>query len=53
MTTEEVGKRIAFVAGAMSALVVGIAGIRFLLSGLPLDLSIVWGRQCFWWLLLG
>ncbi|MHB1081663.1 MAG: hypothetical protein ACYC67_19900 [Prosthecobacter sp.] len=37
MTTEEAGKRITFVAGAMSALVVAIAGLRFLLSGLPLD----------------
>lgn len=37
MTTAEVGKRIAFVAGAMSVLVVAIAGLRFLLSGLALD----------------
>lgn len=37
MTTVEVGKRITFVAGAMSGLVVAIAGLRFLLSGLPLD----------------
>jgi|GEM_PF-6749978 len=37
MTTEEAGKRITVVAGAMSGLVVAIAGLRFLFSGLPLD----------------
>lgn len=36
MTTEEVGKRITFVAGALSGVVIAMAGLRFLLSGLPL-----------------
>lgn len=37
MTTEEVGKRITLAAGAISAVVVAIAGLRFFFSNLSLD----------------